>query len=233
MTTPFVLSPGSFRLARAFGLIGLALATGACASKSPTEVTANDYRARHQLALADGPVSIDVFPTGRELDSATRMKVRQFAATYLREGRGPIAIQTPRGTLNDAYVRMMTDALRAEIAAAGVTGAVSIGPYDVADPKLASPIRLSYLGLTARLPQNCGQWPADLASGSSLKGWDNTPHWNHGCAYQNAFAQQIADPRDLAGPRAEAPSDVMMRTRAIKQARDGQTPQVPTASSKQ
>jgi pilus assembly protein CpaD len=224
---------GRFGAARVVSLIGLALATSACASKAPTEVTANDYRTRHQLTLADGPVSIDVFPTGRTIDDATRAKVRQFAGDYLRNGRGPIAIQTPRGTINDAYVRMMTDAIRSEIAGSGVTGAVSVGPYDVADPKLASPIRLSYLGLTARPPQNCGQWPADLASGSSLKGWDNTPHWNHGCAFQNAFAQQIADPRDLAGPRAETPSDVMIRTRAIKQAREGQTPQVPTASSKQ
>jgi pilus assembly protein CpaD len=217
---------------RALSLIGLALATGACASKAPTEVTANDYRARHQIALTEGPVSVDVFPTGRTMDANTREKVRAFSASYLREGRGPLAIQMPRGTLNDPYVKTMTESIRREIAAAGVTGAVHIGPYDVADSKMASPIRLSYLALSARLPQSCGQWPADLTSGSSLQGWDNTTYWNHGCAYQNAFVQQIADPRDLAGPRAETPSDVVMRTRAIKQAREGQTPQVPAASSK-
>lgn len=225
------------RLARAARLLGVACLAGAaagCASKPPTEVSSSDYRARHQIALSEGPRSIDVFPVGMgSLDAASREKVRAFSHAYMREGRGPLAIQTPRGTMNDAHVRAMTEAIRREMAASGVTSAVNIGPYDVADPKNAAPIRISYLGLVARVPHQCGQWPADLASGSSLQGWENTSHWNHGCAYQNAFAQQVADPRDLAGPRAEAPADVIMRTRAIKQAREGQTQAVPAASAKQ
>lgn len=232
-----ITNASSRRLARAARLLGVACLAGAaagCASKPPTEVTSSDYRARHQIALTEGPRSVDVFPVGMgTLDAASRDKVRAFSHAYMREGRGPIAIQTPRGTMNDAHVRAMTEAIRREMAASGVTSAVNIGPYDVADPKHAAPIRISYLGLVARVPHQCGQWPADLASGSSLQGWENTTHWNHGCAYQNAFAQQVADPRDLAGPRAEAPADVVMRTRAIKQAREGQTQAVPAASAKQ
>ncbi len=87
-----------------------------------------------------------------------------------------------------------------------------------------SPIRLSFIGTKAVVRSRCGDWPRDLASGSSMEGWQNQPYWNHGCAYQQAFAAQVADPRDLAGPRAEGPSDVAMRTRAIGKVREGEDP---------
>lgn len=194
-----------------------------CASKHET-VADGDYRARHPIALTEGPVSMDVFVTGQGLDGASRDHVRSFAASYLKEGRGPVAIQFPRGTMNDAHAKASVSLIQRELAASGVTGNVNIGPYEVQDSTLASPVRLSYLGIKAQVPQACGKWPSDLMSGSTLTGWDNKPYWNHGCAYQNAFAQQVANSRDFATPRAEAPSDVIMRTRAIEAVRKGTSP---------
>lgn len=194
-----------------------------CATKGES-VADVDYRARHPIALTEGPITTDVFVTGRGLDHVSREHVRNFAATYLKEGRGPVAIQYPRGTMNDAYAKDSVGLIQRELAAAGVTGHVNVSAYDVQDNKLVAPVRLAFLGMKAQLPQACGKWPDDLVSGGAIKGWSNTPYWNHGCAYQNAFAQQVSDPRDFATPRAEAPSDVIMRTRAIESVRKGSSP---------
>jgi pilus assembly protein CpaD len=45
-----------------------------------------------------------------------------------------------------------------------------------------------------------------------------------GCAYQNMLAVQVANPRDIASPRGETPSDVRMRMRAIGKVRQGTDP---------
>jgi pilus assembly protein CpaD len=204
-------------------LIVLGGGMAGCATKHDS-VADVDYRARHPIALTEGPITTDIFVTGRDLDHVSREHVRSFASAYLKEGRGPVAIQYPRGTMNDAHARASVALIQRELAAAGVNGNVNVGAYDVQNNKLASPVRLAFLGIKAQLPQTCGKWPADLMSGSSLEGWSNKPYWNHGCAYQNAFAQQVSDPRDFATARAEAPSDVIMRTRAIEAVRKGSSP---------
>ena len=83
---------------------------------------------------------------------------------------------------------------------------------------------LSFVGVKAIVPTACGQWPEDLASGSSLEGWKNEPYSNFGCATQSMIAAQVDDPRDFVQPRALGPSDVAMRTRAIEDVRKGQDP---------
>jgi pilus assembly protein CpaD len=83
-------------------------------------------------------------------------------------------------------------------------------------------LRLSFEALKAKVANRCGEWPRDLASGTSLAGWQNESYWNFGCAEQSTFAAQIADPRDLLGPRGKTPSDIEMRMRAIDRLRSGQ-----------
>ena len=94
-----------------------------------------------------------------------------------------------------------------------------------ADPYLAAPVRLSFLGLKAKVADRCGEWPKDLAIGSGAAvDWSNKPYWNFGCAYQSAFAAQVADPRDLVAPQGESPADTAMRTRAIETSARSQCP---------
>ena len=94
-----------------------------------------------------------------------------------------------------------------------------------AGPNLVAPVRLSFLGLKASVADRCGQWPRDLAIGSGVDAdWSNKPYWNFGCAYQSAFAAQVADPRDLVAPQGETPADTVMRTRAIEILRKGEDP---------
>jgi pilus assembly protein CpaD len=114
--------------------------------------------------------------------------------------------------------------VRRALLAAGVKGRIAVGDYLPPNDGAAPPVRVSFTGLKAIVPTRCGQWPEDLASGSSVEGWKNEPYSNFGCATQSTIAAQVDDPRDLVQPRAVGPSDVAMRTRAIEAVRNGQDP---------
>jgi pilus assembly protein CpaD len=101
---------------------------------------------------------------------------------------------------------------------------VATGTYLPPNDGAAPPVRVSFTGLKAIVPTKCGQWPEDLASGSSVEGWKNESYSNFGCATQSTIAAQVDDPRDFVQPRALGPSDVAMRTRAIEAVRAGQDP---------
>ncbi|MBX9759914.1 MAG: CpaD family pilus assembly protein [Beijerinckiaceae bacterium] len=222
-------TPGRARTNWRRAILVASLAAPALAACAPDRVltTASipgDYRARHPIALTQAPITADIVPAGPRLDGAARESTRAFASEYARSGNGPIAIQIPASGGSAQNARAMLDGIRHELAAAGVNGPVSVSTYQPADPALVSPVRLTFVGTKAVVRTRCGEWPRDLASGSTVDGWQNESYWNHGCAYQQAIANQVADPRDLAGPRAETPSDVTMRTRAISKVREGADP---------
>lgn len=216
----------SLRTTGALIALGLAALLGGCERHGGLAFDAmpHDYRARHPIALTEKPKSVDIFLPGGMLDADARAKVRETGATYARSGSGPVGVQLPSTIGRDPRAHAIVDAIRHELAAGGARGSVSISTYPVTDERLASPVRLTYSSLAATMTTKCGEWPGDLASGTSASGLQNKPYWNHGCAYQQMIATQVADPRDLAGPRAEAAADVTMRTRAIRNVRDGADP---------
>jgi pilus assembly protein CpaD len=181
-----------------------------------------DYHKTHPIVLAQAPVAIDVFPVGGRLDSLSAAKIAGFAQRYRELGSGRITILAPsnHGGAEGAVVGEIRHTLYAN----GVRGYVSVGSYPASDPALASPVRLVFQGLRASVTHRCGQWPSDLASGSSLQGWKNEPYENFGCATQSMLAAQVDDPRDLEQQRASSPPDEEMRLRAIGDVRKGQDP---------
>jgi pilus assembly protein CpaD len=187
----------------------------------PPPIAAYDYHDRHPVLLAEAPTTIDIYPSAR-LDGATVGRIREFVERYHRLGHGQITLLAPAG--DSAVRRSGVQQVRRILAASGANGSLYIGTYPVSDPGLAAPVRLSFQGIKAKVADRCGEWPADLASGSSLQGWENTSYWNFGCANQATLAAQVADPRDLAAPRAETPSDTEMRMRAIGAVRKGADP---------
>ncbi|ATQ69453.1 MULTISPECIES: CpaD family pilus assembly protein [Methylosinus] len=188
----------------------------------PPPAVVHDYRDRHPVVLADATTAIDVFPEQR-LDQATVDRIQSFVQRYRRLGHGQITLLAPTGSRNTA-TRAGVDAVRRQLADSGVAGAVYVGTYPVSDADLAAPVRLSFQGIKAKVADRCGQWPEDLASASSLKGWNNDTHWNFGCANQATLAAQIDDPRDLASPRGETPADIESRMRALNKVRTGVDP---------
>ena len=215
---------------RALTLLGF-LSLGACAVSlsacvtdyaSNDSVPAGDYHERFPIVLAQAPTSVDVFPVGGGIDPLSVAKIRAFAERYRELGTGQITILAPASRRYGGS--NVVNEIRRTLYSSGVRGHVSVGSYPVADPTLAAPIRIVFQGLQAKVPARCGEWPSDLASGSSLEGWKNTSYENFGCATQSALAAQVDDPRDLEQARASSPPDEEMRLRAIGNVRKGQDP---------
>jgi pilus assembly protein CpaD len=192
----------------------------------PPPVVAYDYHDRHPVVIAEAPTSIDIFPSpgSARLDSRTVSRIREFVDDYRRFGHGQITLLSPNSGPNVRSSRFGAEQVRRVLASAGLNGSVYVGTYPVGDPSLAAPLRLSFVGIKAKVAGRCGEWPADLASGSSMEGWQNTTYWNFGCSNQATLAAQVADPRDLVTPRAEDPGDIEMRMRAIGKVRTGDDP---------
>ena len=223
-------SPTHIQRARKQGVLWLSLATAAlslsgCLSgvqyATDNPVLTPDYHDRHPIVLAKAPTTLDLFPVGGRLDALSRDKLKNFAERYRGFGSGEIAILTPAG---DATNRQVVGEIRGQLYSEGLRGYVSVGSYPVEDRKLASPIRLVFQGLKAKVADRCGLWPTDLANGSSIEGWKNDDYPNYGCATQSALAAQIDDPRDLVQARGSTPPDETMRLRAIEKVRQGSDP---------
>jgi len=206
----------------------VALSLGACgvdrAATGTIVSPSTDYTKTHPIQVSEGAITMDIFPGKGKMDRATDLRLKEFAQNYREQGLGQIEALFPAGSVDDARLRAALPEIRRSLAAGGAKGNISIGSYPVEPGDAAPPIRLAYRALKARVGNRCGEWPADLANGSTLEGWQNRPYWNFGCAYQSAFATQVADPRDFAAPRAEAPIDVEMRRRGIEKVREGADP---------
>ena len=192
----------------------------------PPPATPYDYRDRHPVVLADTSHVVDLFPAlikGR-LDYTTVGRIHEFVDRYRRFGYGSATIRRPVGSAGASHSSATIAAVRRALGAAGFSGNMSVEDYRVTDPHLAAPLRLSFSGIKAKVSGRCGEWPTDLASGASLEGWQNENWWNYGCATQQTLSAQIADPRDLAGPRGETPADTITRMRSIDKIREGQDP---------
>ena len=107
----------------------------------------------------------------------------------------------------------------------GVNGReITVTGYAVAAPTLASPIRLSFQRMQAKVADACGLWPQDLGTSNFAIDYNNRPSWNLGCATQSNVAAQVADPVDLVRGRPEGRIDTVKRVRDIGQLRDGKDP---------
>ena len=216
----------SSRLAMRAALIATVLPLAGCMGTdrlATGSIVPDDYRDRHPIVINDASTVLDVYASGRGLDPGSSTRVRSFAEDYRSRGRGPMTVMIPRDR-GGGTALATAESIKRELASTGVNAPIQTAFYDIQNPGQSAPIRLSFVGLKASVATRCGEWPADLASGSSIEGWENRPFWNHGCSYQSNLATQIADPRDLAAPRGESSSDVAMRTRAITNVRNGSDP---------
>ncbi len=217
-------SPGPSLPALAVALL-LAAALAGCGARyyaSSDPSFPGDFEARHPIALTSAPTAIDVYALHGALDPRTIKNLRAFAERYRAFGSGRIVILTPDARPPEPGV---VEAIRRTLAGAGAAGRIGVSSYATPPRNGASPpIRVAFVGLKAEVATPCGNWPEDLASGSSVEGWKNEPYANFGCASQAVLAAQVADPRDFVEPRASGPADVDMRMRAIEAVRDGKDP---------
>lgn len=215
----------------AVALAALASLLGACRAE-PVVTTGSlyptDVRTRHPLVLADGTRSLDVFATGQgHLDPRQGADLDAFLLEYRRYGRGTLILDIPRGVPPALALAVhRTGATIHEIAAENGIPAreIVVRRYAVADPGLASPLRLSFRRMEARVADKCGLWPQDLGASDPGFNLRNEPSWNLGCATQSNLASQVADPVDLVRARPEGRIDTVRRTQDIEKLRQGNDP---------
>ena len=187
-----------------------------------------DVRTRHPIVLADADRSLDVFPTGiGHIDPRQRADIEAFLVEYRRYGRGILLVELPRGVslALAGPVERTGASIRRLAAEMGVpAGGVRVAAYPIANPTLASPLRLSFQRMQAKVADKCGLWPRDLGASDLRANWSNEPTWNLGCAMQSNVAAQVADPIDLVRGRPEGRIDTVLRTKDLGQLREGKDP---------
>ena len=187
-----------------------------------------DVRTRHPIVLADGERTLDIFPTGiGHIDPRQRADLESFLTEYRRYGRGVLLVEMPRGVSPGLAgpVERTGAAIRHLAGEMGVPArGLQLTAYPIANPTLASPLRLSFQRMQAKVADKCGLWPRDLGVSDVRADWSNEPTWNLGCATQANFAAQVADPIDLVRGRPEGRIDSVRRTQDIGQLREGKDP---------
>lgn len=220
-------SSRGFALRRLAALALLALPLAACQSDVTGTTYPNDYRLRHPIALVNGPTDLDLF-VGRNapgLDPRQAQDLRQFVQDYRANGRGAMVMLVPVSERN-ARTHYGARAVREALAGYGVpAGMIQTTSYQAPAGEIASPVRLSFTKLQAKVMSQCGDFNQDITgTGATLQGWQNKPYFNAGCAYQTAIAAQVEDPLDLQRPRAEGRADVLRRMKVFDDARKGLDP---------
>lgn len=196
------------------------LLLGGCANRDSIEVGSvpDDYRTRHPIVVAEAEKTLDIPITSSEvrLPIASRDRVADFARRFKRSGSAAMRILLPSGSANTEAARLASADVLTALRREGIgQGRVLVQSYDAAGLPGPVPIRLSYSTLTAQTDE-CGRWPEDLGSTH-----ENKNYFNFGCASQQNLAAQIADPRDLLGPRGEGEIDAGRRTTVLEDYRQG------------
>ncbi len=210
--------------ARRLATAGFALATlglAGCAQRSDTALgfVPDDYRSRHPIIVGEATRDLDILVASSEtrLTHPDLTRVQSFAQRFRASRASVIHIQTPVGTRNAPAAGLVAKDIVRALGREGIARSrVIVSSYGVEASGEAFPIRLSFTGLAAGLDHPCGQWPEDLGNT-----YQNRNYENFGCASQANLAAQIADPRDLLGPRGMSEIDAERRTKVIQDYRNG------------
>ena len=208
------------RMKPVLALLAVTLLAGCAQQRDVTGGIPDDYRTNHPIVISEKEQVADI-PVGHadtKLSITQRSIVDHAAANYRANGSGVVHILIPEGSPNERAAAKLRGDIAATLRKNGVK------PFNIsseryrAGPEESAPIRLSYSAMTAST-NTCGQWPKDI-----LETAENRHYANFGCASQNNFAAQLANPADLLGPRATSPIDAERRIVVIDDYRKAPTP---------
>ena len=158
-----------------------------------------DPAERHPILVSQRPVTMSI-PVRRGsygMSNASRHRVAGFLHKFRATdaGNSKLVISVPSGGANEVAGMQAVAEIRDMIAEAGFPPS----SVHVEANSGSSHIRISYLQVVAKSPE-CGLWPTNLARDPA-----NVAYPNFGCATQHNFAEMVANPADLLGPRTPTP----------------------------
>ena len=163
-------------------------------------------------------VALAVHETGLSANQAQALRdmVNRFAA----EGAPMLTVEAPSG--DDPLATEAAWGIKGALEAAGVPPyQVRVVTYLAPDPR--APVLVGFDTVRAVVPQ-CGREWSNLTRTAN-----NAGSANFGCAVNANLAAQIANPRDIAGPRAMTGADAARRSVVIDRYRAGE----PTAATRE
>lgn len=202
---------------RASALILLA-ATSACATAKPVvdNKLVPTHADTHEITVAESRERLEL-PVKAALPSDGQLaEIDAFGRLYRTLGEGALLLETPP---DSDLARGLAAQVRARLIEGGVNfAAVANAVRNPENGESAPPesLRLSFARYTAKAPDCPTVNEANLS-------WqhDNQAYKSFGCANAVNLAAMVANPADLAGPRAMDPRDGARRTTVFQKYREG------------
>ncbi|MES2907421.1 MAG: CpaD family pilus assembly protein [Pseudomonadota bacterium] len=157
-----------------------------------------NYESRHPVELTASTAStvVNLSVAGAKINGLERQQIESFGRAFRVDGEGAMAIGIPVGAPNERQAANLARDARQILIAQGLpTRSIVYRPYKAGPGTEAPPMLLSYRRLRANVPNSCG------AIENLDIDWKNQQWQDFGCASQNNFAAQLAEPNDLMGPR--------------------------------
>jgi pilus assembly protein CpaD len=177
-------------------------------ARTPTE----QWRA--ELSSQPEEVQLAIHAAGLSPTQADALAI--FVADWRDAGGGMITIQTPAEGVEAGAAYRSSEATRNFLAGQGVApDQIRVVGYRP-DVEGKPPLRVGYLRNTLSIPE-CGREWTNVAHSA-----DNAVQPNFGCAVTANMAAQIANPADLAGPRAMSGPDAQRRVLTLEKYRKGE-----------
>ncbi len=192
MRIPVKRALASAVFALAAGLVVTGCATGGGATAPLTPLS------RYSLQVEPGLDRIALAVHDQGLSSNQQFALRELSARYAASGAGQVRIEAPSG--DDPLAIEQAYAVRAYLQSTGVPAErIQMAAYVAPDPR--APVLAGFETLRASIP-NCSTEVRNMGARVS-----NQSSGGFGCAITANMAAQIADPRDILGPRAMTPAD--------------------------
>jgi pilus assembly protein CpaD len=200
-------------LVTAAALVGLS----ACATEIPDRIADARTPTEHfqaKVTAADQEIRLAVHAQGLSPNQAEALAA--FAEDWREAEGGTITLSAPSGGADSRAAFRTVEGARSALIEQGVAADhIAVVSYD-AKGDAAAPLRVAYLRYQAQVPA-CGRTWTNLARSAT-----NDVQPNFGCAVTANMAAQIANPADLAHPRATTAMDAQRREVMLDKYRKGQ-----------
>ena len=174
------------------GALGAILIAGSCAVQNGADTISEDPLVNHPIAVEPSFQDLKLHFAGGDSGISTDdvVKFNNFLADYRTHGNGSLGISVPNGAPAHAAITFFAE----RAAESGISrDKILVSTHDVANGDFR--VDISYISYSAKT-DSCGDWSENLAFTA-----DNQTPKNFGCSVQHNIAAQLADPRDLLGPR--------------------------------
>ena len=199
---------------KALSVAAFASLSAACGSFTNGPDQAITIQEAHPITVDSQVVTMTLAAGGGDgsLSDVDAARVRAFAASYIRNGHGPVTVTSPS---SDATDRSLAANAREALNASGVPFTSIKGASYRTGRQTGDDVILSYTHYVAT-PSACGIW-----EGMRQRDYQNLRSPNFGCSQQNNLAAMIGDPRDLVVPATMEPGDAEFRIRGVEAFREG------------